>query len=217
MDRQIRILIADDHPILRDGLRKLLESEADFAVAGEAANGHETLELTRRLEPDVLLLDVAMPGLSGLEVLRALTASSLSTRTILLTADIESSDIVKALQLGARGLVLKESASQLLMKAIRTVMAGQYWISRDGVSQLVDLFRALTSEAGDRKYGLTPRELKIIEAVAAGYTNKDIAQRLSLSEETVKHRLSKIFDKVGVSNRLELALLAISQHLVDRS
>src|SRR5437870_7156633 len=131
-------VIADDHPILRDGLRKLLEAEHDFSVVGEALDGHEALELTRRVEPNILLLDLAMPGLPGLEVLRVLSGSSLPTRTILLTASIQRDDIVKALQLGARGLVLKESASQLLMKAMRMVMAGEYWIGRDSVSGLVE-------------------------------------------------------------------------------
>ena len=131
MDKPIQVVIADDHPILLEGLRKLLEAENDIAVVGQAFNGHEALEVTRRVEPSILLLDLAMPGLPGLEVLRALSGSSLPTRTILLTASIDRDDIVKALQLGARGLVLKESASQLLMKAMRMVMAGEYWIGRD--------------------------------------------------------------------------------------
>jgi len=168
------------------------------------------------VEPSILLLDLAMPGLPGLEVLRALSGSSLPTRTILLTASIERDDIVRALQLGARGLVLKESASQLLMKAVRMVMAGEYWIGRDSVSGLVETLRTQMFSPAESKFGLTPRELEIVSSVTAGYSNREIAQRFSLSQETVKHHLTKIFSKLGVTNRLELALFAISQHLVDR-
>jgi two-component system, NarL family, nitrate/nitrite response regulator NarL len=214
MDKPIRILIADDHPILRDGLRKLLEAERDFIVAGEACNGHEALQSTRQLEPDVLLLDLVMPGVPCLEVLRSLTATSLPTRTILLTANIESDEIVKALQLGARGVVMKDAASQLLMKAIRVVMAGQYWIGREGGAGLDETFRTQMFDAMERRFGLTARELEIVTTVTTGLSNKEIAKRFSLSEETVKHHLTKIFAKVGVSNRLELALFAIAQNLV---
>jgi DNA-binding NarL/FixJ family response regulator len=215
VDKPIRILIADDHPILREGLRKLLEAERDFVVAGEACDGQEALDITRQLEPDMLLLDLVMPGVPYLEVLRSLSASALPTRALLLTASIAPDEIVKALQLGARGVVMKDSASQLLMKAIRMVMSGQYWIGRESVSGLVDTFRAQMFENVDRRFGLTPRELEVVTAVTAGFTNKEIAQRFSLSEETVKHHLTKIFSKIGVSNRLELALFAVSQRLVE--
>jgi two-component system, NarL family, nitrate/nitrite response regulator NarL len=215
IDRSIRILIADDHPILREGLRKLLEAEADFVVAGEASNGDEALQITRELEPDMLLLDLMMPGVPCLEVLRSLTASALPTRTLLLTASIEPHDFVKALQLGARGVVMKDAASQLLMKAIRKVMDGQYWIGREGVAGLVDTFKSQMFENKERRFGLTPRELAIVATVTTGLTNREIAQRFSISEETVKHHLTKIFSKVNVSNRLELALFAVSQRLVE--
>jgi DNA-binding NarL/FixJ family response regulator len=215
MDKQTRILIADDHAILRDGLRKLLESESDFVVAGEASNGHEALAAARQLEPDVMLLDPGMPGAPYLDVLRGVTTSALPTRPLLLTASIEPDEIVKALQAGARGVVLKEAASQVLMKAIRTVLAGEYWIARDNVRSLVETVRARPADPLERRFGLTPREREIVMTVATGLTNREIAQRFSLSEETVKHHLTKIFHKLGVANRLELALFAISEHLVD--
>jgi DNA-binding NarL/FixJ family response regulator len=214
MDKAISIVIADDHPILRDGLRKLLEAEEDFVVAGEACNGDETLEVAQQLSPDMLLLDLMMPGVPSLDVLRSLTARSLPTRTLLLTASIEADELIRALQLGARGVVMKDSASELLMKAIRVVMAGQYWIGRESVAGLMDTFRAHLTVTRGRPFGLTPREREITSAVTAGFTNKEIARRFSLSEETVKHHLTKIFGKVNVANRLELALFAISQNLV---
>lgn len=218
MDKTIRIAIADDHPILRDGLRRLLEAEGDFDVVGEAYDGIEAIEVTRRLEPDVLLLDLAMPGLPGLEVLRALTASALATRTILLTASIDRPEIIKALQLGSRGVVMKDAATQELMKAIRTVMAGEYWVGRDSVVGLLDTLRAqMHKTPPPPRFGLTPRELDIAGAVTSGLSNREIARQFSLSEETVKHHLTKIYSKVGVTNRLELAVFAINERLVDRN
>lgn len=212
----IRIVIADDHPIVRDGLRKLLETEADFAVAGQAADGREAVKLVEELKPDILLLDLAMPRLPGLEVLRSLSGSASSTRTILLTAAIEKEQIVEALQVGARGVVMKESATQMLFKSIRTVMAGQYWVGRGEVSDLVQALRSLLAAgpaAADKSFGLTRRELEIVATIVAGYTNKEIAKRFLLSEDTVKHHLTHIFDKLGVSSRLELAMFAVNHRL----
>jgi DNA-binding NarL/FixJ family response regulator len=214
----IRILIADDHPIFRDGLKRLLELEPSFRVVGEASDGVEAVKLTRQLKPDILLLDLAMPRVPGLEALAELASGQVPVRTILLTAAIERTQIVEALQLGARGIVLKESATELLMKSIRSVMAGQYWVGRESVSDLVATLRELMPRGGEepaaRRYGLTPRELEVISTIVAGYTNKDIAEKFSISEQTVKHHLTNIFDKLGVSNRLELALFAVNHRLI---
>ena len=213
----IRILIADDHPIVRDGLRRLLETEPDFRVVGQAADGREALRLASKLTPDILLLDLAMPRVPGLEVLRELSASESPVRTILLTAAIEKEQIIEALQIGARGVVLKESATELLFKSIRTVMAGQYWVGRAEVGDLVQTLRGLIASSGkpkEKSLGLTRRELEILSAVVGGLSNKEIARQFSLSEDTVKHHLSHMFDKLGVSNRLELAMFAVNHHLV---
>jgi two-component system, NarL family, nitrate/nitrite response regulator NarL len=213
----IRIVIADDHPIFRDGLKRLLEAERELKVIGEACDGVEAVKLARQFKPEILLLDLAMPRRPGLEALREMSSDSSSVRVILLTAAVERQQIVEALQLGARGVVLKDSATQILLKSIRAVMSGEYWVGRESVSNLVQYLRTLIDSANTppqkKKYGLTPRELEIISAVVAGYANKEIAQHFKISEDTVKHHLSNIFDKLGVSTRLELALFAVNQSL----
>jgi two-component system, NarL family, nitrate/nitrite response regulator NarL len=214
----IRIVIADDHPIFRDGLRRLLESESDMKVVGEACDGREAVKLATEIKPDILLLDLAMPHHTGLDALRDLNTSGTgAVRIILLTAAVEKKQMVEALQLGARGVVLKDSATQLLLKSIHAVMAGEYWVGRDSVSNLVQYLRNLmqstNEETKQKKFGLTPRELEIVSAVVAGYANREIAEYFKISEDTVKHHLSNIFDKLGVSTRLELALFAVNQGL----
>jgi two-component system nitrate/nitrite response regulator NarL len=216
----VRIVLADDHPIFRDGLRKLLEAEDGFQVIGEAGDGKEAVDIVRRLKPDILLLDLSMPSRSGLEALRDLESLCHVVRTIVLTVAIDRKEIVEALQLGARGIVLKESATQVLLKSVRSVMADQYWVGRGSVASIVQALRELTpskSEAArTKKFGLTPREMEIIGAIVEGCANKEIAAKCQISEETVKHHLTNIFDKLGVSNRLELALFAANHHLVTR-
>ena len=214
----VRIVIADDHTIFRDGLRRLLEAEPELQVVAEAADGNEAVAHVRELDPDILLLDLAMPRMPGMEVLHDLSTDGgqLHTKIIVLTAAVERLEIVRALQLGARGVVMKEAATQLLMKAIRTVMAGQYWIGREAVGDIVDFLRTNPSgEKPPRNYGLTKREMDILTTIVAGLSNKEIARRFSLSEDTVKHHLTNIFDKVGVASRLELALFAINNRLAE--
>ena len=161
-----------------------------------------------------------MPHHTGLDALRDLNTSAggaAAVRIILLTAAVEKKQVVEALQLGARGVVLKDSATQLLLKSIHAVMAGEYWVGRDSVSNLVQYLRNLMQstheETKQKKFGLTPRELEIVAAVVAGYANREIAEYFKISEDTVKHHLSNIFDKLGVSTRLELALFAVNQGL----
>jgi two-component system nitrate/nitrite response regulator NarL len=212
----IRIVIADDHAVFREALQMLLEAERDFKVVGAVGDGRDAVTLVRELRPDILLLDVAMRHVGGIETLRQISTSGSPTRVILLTGAIERADIVTAIQLGARGLILKESGAAVLVKGIRGVMSGQYWIGREAVSNLLDALRSLISsgESPRNDFGLTAREIEIVGAIVAAYGNKEIAERLQISEKTVKHHLTNIFDKLGVSNRLELALLAVHHRIV---
>jgi len=217
----VSILIADDHAILRQGLRALLETEPGFRVVGEASEGEEAIRLVRELKPSILLLDLSMPRCPGLEALRELSKLSTPVRTIILAAEIETSSMVEAIQFGARAVVLKSSASDVLFECIRNVMAGRCWVGNENVSSLMEVVRSLLPphSAGDRPraFGITRREMEVIAAVVAGYTNKDIAEKFSISERTVKNHLTNIFDKLGLSNRLELLLFAIEHQLSGNS
>jgi len=211
----IGILIADDHSVYRYGLRTLLESEPGFTVVGEAADGSQVVKLASLLKPAILMLDLAMPGLTGMEVLRDLAPAHGRMRTIVLTAAIEKRQIVEALQLDARGILLKDTAIELVTRCIETVLAGQYWIGRDATSSLVDYLHGLklgSERKEEQKTSkFTPREQEIISAILTGGVNKEIAAKLCISEETVKRHLSNIFAKAGVSNRLELAIWSMNK------
>ncbi len=214
--RPIQIVIADDHPIFREGLRRLIDAEPGFQVVGQAADGADALRCTRALRPEILLLDLAMPKIGGLEVLRELSEEQVDVKVILLTAQINAEETVEALQHGARGVVLKDSATQVLYKCVRAVMSGEYWVGHERLADIVHLLadhrrRALAPPPASL---LTARELQIVAAIVEGTSNKDISRQFGLSEQTVKNHLSHIFDKVGVSSRLELALYALHHGLV---
>lgn len=212
----IRVVLADDHPVVRLGIRTLLGTTPGIAVVGEASDGEEAVTLTRELQPDVLLLDLAMPRLPGLEALREVTAGTAAVKTLLLTGTIESQQILEALQLGARGVVLKDAVTEDLVRAVRAVANGQHWLRGGPVTNLVQVLRALMAEAAPapkNTFGMSPRELEVVALVAQGSTNKDIGAQLGISEETVKRHLTNVFDKTGVSTRLELALFAMHHGL----
>jgi DNA-binding NarL/FixJ family response regulator len=217
MKTEIRILIADDHLIFKDGVRKLLEAEGGFVVVGEATTADEAVDVSRNVRPDVLLLDLSISKGYGLEVLRRLIESQSIDHILLLTDKMTNSEIIQSLILGAQGVVQKHSASQMLFKSIRAVMAGELWISREMVAELVLILRGSTlSNAGPlKRFGLTRRELEIIAAVVKGQVNRDIARTFNISEYTVKHHLTRIFDKLGVSNRVALAAFSMSHNLAQ--
>src|ERR1022692_1492813 len=219
----IRIVIASDDPIFRDELRRL-ESEQDMKVVGEACDGFEAVKLATEIKPDILLLDLDMPHHTGLDALRDLNRANRAggagpVRIILLTAAVEKKQVVEALQLGARGVVLKCTTGQLLLKSIHAVMAGEYWVGRDRISNLVqclrDLMRSVNEERN--KFGLTPRELQIISGVVAGYSDREIAQYLKLMEDTITHHIKCSCDKLRVSTRSELAQFAVNHRLQGKA
>jgi DNA-binding NarL/FixJ family response regulator len=214
----INIVISDDHALFREGLRKLLDAEPGMRIVGEAVDGEETIKVVGQLRPHILLLDLSLPKMSGLEVLVELSKLGIDTRTIMLTAGIEREQVVEALQLGVRGIVLKHSALQVLLKSIRCVNEGQFWVGQEGVSDLIHALRRMKPSGHvsgpGRNFGLSSREMQVIALIVAGYTNKDLARELGISENTAKHHLTNIFDKLGVSNRLELVLYAVDHGLV---
>jgi len=215
-----KVLIADDDPIVRQAVRSVLDTSAAFRVAGEADDGKMAVELVQETGPDLLLLDLLMPGLPGLEALRAITSAGAEVRTILLCSAITTRQVLEALQLGARGVVLKKKVAELL-PALEAVMKGQYWIESRSVSNVVQLVQQLAaanapSDELQNRYGLTARETEIVSFITQGCMNRDIANSLAITEQTVKRHLTNIFNKVGMSNRLELALFAIEHGLVRK-
>lgn len=209
--KRIRVVIADDHAMVRDGLRRSL-AFSGLEVVGEARDGLEAVSLVRKHSPDILLLDLSMPTHPGLEALQQLHEENNPVRIIILTADIKPQELATAIESGARGLVMKASATEVLVKAIHTVMAGSYWVGLQQVSNLnaylEKQFQVQKSQPRTNTYGLTPRELQVVSAVVSGRSNKAIATKLVISEDTVKHHLSNIFDKTGVSTRVELVVFA---------
>src|ERR1700688_2430363 len=219
--KNIRILIADDHPIVRDGLRKLLLLEDDFEVVGEANDGCEVLERVMEFDPDVLLLDLRMPNLDGLSALQTLQQTNKRTKVIVLTASEDKNEFVQAMKLGCSGIVLKQTAPDLIVKSIRKVHSGEIWLDSHTTAAVMRQFStaldgghpSASGTKGRERSPLSAREREIVALVAQGYKNKEMAEKMFISEQTVKNHLHNIFDKLGVSDRLELALYAIHKGL----
>ena len=212
---KIRIAIADDHTIFRDGLRRLLTLEQDFEIVAEAQDGTEVMDILRDKEPDILLLDLKMPGLDGLSLLQRIQTQKIKTKIIVLTASDDEGEYVQAMRYGTSGIVLKQTATELLLKSIRKVYEGEIWLDSKTTAAVMRQF-ASPSDPGPRerdKPRLSNREREIVALVAQGFKNKEIAERMFISEQTVKNHLHNIFDKLGVSDRLELALYAIHRNI----
>ncbi|MGH9813062.1 MAG: response regulator [Candidatus Acidiferrales bacterium] len=212
----ITVLVADDHAIFRDGLRQLLEAEDDITVVGEARTGAECVALAQRLKPAVVLLDLKMSPIDGLEVLTQLQGAGVESRPIVLTASEDEQDYVEAVRRGARGIVLKAAASDRLLEGIRKVHRGEMWIDQRVAADVMKAMSDPRPVTRAERAQLTAREQEIVSLVAQGFRNKEIADKLSISEQTVKNHLHNIFDKLGVSDRLELALYAI-HHKIARA
>ena len=210
----IDVVIADGRPIFRDGLRRLLQTEPRLRIVGETRPGLDAATLVRNLRPDILLVDFAPQ--STFETLQILADAGEAVRTIILAELVDRAELTRALELGARGLVLRDSAADVLFKSIHSVLAGQYWIASDAVVDASAGLRKLDAELRSRRlFGLTPRELEIVRMVVGASTNKEIGAKLAIGENTVKSHLTHIFNKVGASSRIELALFAAHHRLLD--
>ena len=210
----IRVVIADDHPIVLGGLAELLSHESDIAVVARCTNGGDALAAVAQHRPGVAVLDLTMPGRSGMDLLRELHATHAPVRVILLTARIEHEQVLEALKLGVAGIVLKESAPLQIVECIRRVAAGGQWIDQVIGSRTVDTLLRRQSGAVKVAAILTAREIEVVRMVARGLRNKEIADQLSITEGTVKAHLRTIFEKVGVDSRAKLILYAREMHIV---
>lgn len=211
---QIRIIITDDHALIREGLKQLLEFDGDISVIEEAANGEECIEKVVRYNPDVLLLDINMPKKNGIEVLENIRDRGLNQKVIILTVHNEVEYMLKAMDLGVNGYILKDSCSSEIKQAIYTVMKDEVFIQKELVPILNS--KLLKRDIDKEKIkSLTNRELEILKLVSHGQSNKDLASVLNISERTVKNHLSSLFKKIDVEDRTQAAVFAIKNDLVE--
>ncbi|MDU4961106.1 MAG: response regulator transcription factor [Sporomusaceae bacterium] len=213
----ITILIVDDHTLLRQGIRKVLDLESDLQVIGEAADGEEAVRMAVQLQPDIVLLDVNMPKKNGLEVTRELRQMTVESRIILLTIHDDENYVIEVVKAGAAGYLLKDIDPGMLIKAIRSVYAGESFIYPTLARSLFYDAADATKRAACRTRGsqeLTGREVEVLQLVGKGLSNLDIAQRMFLSEKTVKNHLTNIFRKIGVSDRTQAVIYAIRNKIV---
>jgi two-component system nitrate/nitrite response regulator NarL len=213
MAEKIPIVIADDHAVLRESLTALLGTQADFEVVGKAANGVEALDLVQKHQPTVLVLDLFMPGGDGFEVLRTLDRANSRVAAVVLTGSESQPDYVQVVRLGARGLVLKAEGPERLFAAIRSVANGELAFSEDIAQQVLSSMagQARQEEEPSNLKRLSERERQIAALIARGLKNKDIGRELGISENTVKRHLQSIFNKTGARDRLELAVMALTE------
>jgi two-component system, NarL family, nitrate/nitrite response regulator NarL len=213
-EMSITLVLADDHPLILNGLANLLLLEEDFEVLASCANGADALGAVRSYRPDVVVLDIRMPGMGGLEVCRKIREDKLPTRMVILTAAIKNEETDEAVHLGVHGIVLKEMAPQLLVQCIRKVHAGEQWLERQSTRQTLE--KMLRREAGAREVNviLTHREIELVCLVAGGLRNKEIADKLFISEGTVKVHLHNIYEKLNIYSRMALLRYAQEKCLV---
>lgn len=210
----INLVLCDDHPIVLAGLDSLFRLEPDFQVLARCINGEEALAAIRQHNPDILVVDLHIPGADGLAILRALQSEKLPTKAVMLAAALEEDEIVEALRLGVRGVVLKELAPQLLVECIRKVYAGEQWLDKQLSNLALEALLRRETAGRARSSVLSPRETEIVRMVAGGLSNQELAQRLGVSEGTIKIHLHNIYKKLKVHSRLELVLHAQSNKLV---
>ena len=204
----IRVVLVDDHPVVRAGIRNLLENEHDIVVVGETSEGAEVLSLVKELSPDILLLDMELPGISGTEVARQLQEAEVHVHILALSAYDDKQFIQGLLSSGAAGYLVKDEVPEAIIDAVRGVARGeQGWVSRRIAAQMSSWMK----NEGDEHMGLTNREMEVLRGVVAGKTNQEIGLTLGISEKTVEKHLDGIFTKLGVASRVEAAVYAVRE------
>ena len=213
----IRLLIAEDHLLVRAGIRALLEKAGDMHILGEASNGQEAVDLTRELKPDVLIMDIMMPRLNGIQAAEQIQGLKLHTHILILSMYSDAGFVYKALQYGVKGYVLKSSVSDELLEAVRTVAGGKTFLSNP-ISEIIEeggIHSYAPSDDEDPFATLSPREKEVMQLIAEGYTSVEIGNLLFISDKTVEKHREKLMKKLNVRNLAGLVRLAIKYHLVD--
>jgi len=215
MINKIRILIADDHSLVRQGLKQILELEKDITVIAQACNGNEAVRFAREYTPDIILMDINMPGINGLQAIMEIKQEKMTSRIIVLTIHEDREYLFKTLQMGAEGYVLKDAEPAVLIEAIRNVHGGQPFIQPTMTRELVKEFNRVTlhEKGKGKENNLTAREVEVLELIAEGMINKEIAKKLYISEKTVKNHVSNIFKKLNVSDRTQAAIYAFKHNI----
>lgn len=210
----ISLVLADDHPLVLKGLRQLFSSEPDMTVLACCQDGETVLQSIYQHQPDILVLDLRMPQMDGLTVLRELKQKQLTVKVVILTAALDEDEVFEAIQLGVRGVVLKEMAPDLLIRCVRKVSAGGEWLEKNSVGKALEKILKRESELQRLGHVLTQREIEIIKMVANGLSNKQISERCFIGEGTVKVHLHNIYGKLGIKNRVEMTLYAREKGLL---
>ena len=215
MKNKISVLIADDHSLIRQGLKQILELEEDIAVIAQASNGSEAVQLAKEHNPDIILMDINMPGTNGLQAIKEIKQDKLECKIIVLTIHEDREYLFKTLQMGAEGYVLKDAEPAVLLEAIRSVNSGKSYIQSNMTMELVKEFNRVTMHEKEKHEdnNLTSREIEVLELIAEGMINKEIAKKLYISEKTVKNHVSNIFRKLNVSDRTQAAIYAFKHNI----
>ncbi len=213
-EHKIKILIADDHDLIRQGLKSILNYEADFVVAGEATNGEEAIALIKQYNPDILLMDINMPIMSGIDVLKKIKAMGLAVKVLLLTVESDRKTILDAIEIGAEGYILKGSSTQELVDGIRRVYNEENYIDKSLVSML---FKKVSTKNAENEIlkNLSKRDIEILDFISKGHSNKEIGEFLYLSEKTIKNNATRIFKTIGVKDRVHATIYAIEHKISE--
>jgi len=213
--KTINVIVADDHSMVRHGIKQILEMESDIVVTAQASNGREAVDLANTYKPDVVLMDINMPILNGLQAVKEIRELGLETKVIMLTINDDREYLFKSLQSGAQGYVLKDAEPSVLIDAVRNVASGETYIQSNMTTELVKEFNRVTQKEKEKEFetNLTAREVEVLDLIADGLLNKEIAKKLYISEKTVKNHVSSIFRKLNVSDRTQAAIYAFKNNL----